>query len=630
MMLQALYEFAERNRLNEQLAFQDHAVRWLIPINQEGEFISDGLIDLSTKEHKKGKVFSCPSTIRSKKAGGVSEFLTDSITSVFGVESDIEKFNKASEKKQETRIKNNKDKHDDFWSQIDEALQHADSPILHTMQKWKDKLGDSQPDFLRWGALKEGDKEKWLVKTPTGEIPLGAGDFFAFEVGGVNSLDDEQLKKYWLTCSLREREERDKDATRGYCLVSGREDLPVMRSHPGISGVPGSLPTGAYMVSFSATKAGDACAFSSFGWKKGENATISTTAAEAYASALNHLISSNKHRIRLGPSIMTFWTKQSDEYANFLTQLMETPSERSVKDFVSRWKAGVDEPLQNQDRFYSLMLSGNAGRVVVRRWIDQPLTEASEHIKQWFDDLSIEYNHPKKSKGDEDDALPYALFRLACTTVRDAKDLPTETSIRLFSAALEGASLPLSWLKLILHRFKCALVKREDKKINPYNPSRFALIKLILIRNHKGDTFMPDVKLSETLDKPYNLGRLMAVLQYIQEKAHSFQLEGAGVIDKYYASASANPATTFPYLIRLSQHHIRKIRQTEKGSANALESKKSEILSLVQSDAPGQPPKFPRTLNLEEQGRFALGFYQQKAYDASQRQSHKNKNNETN
>lgn len=40
-------------------------------------------------------------------------------------------------------------------------------------------------------------------------------------------------------------------------------------------------------------------------------------------------------------------------------------------------------------------------------------------------------------------------------------------------------------------------------------------------------------------------------------------------------------------------------------------------------EAPGEPPKFPRLLDLERQGRFALGFYQQKAYDTDQARKYK-------
>lgn len=392
---------------------------------------------------------------------------------------------------------------------------------------------------------------------------------------------------------------------------------------------------GAYLVSFSSNTCGDVCAFSSFGWKKGENVPISTYAAESYAAALNYLVSQKRHNIRMGPAILCFWTRKHSEYIDMLSLIMNEPTVESVQNFFKRWKAGVNEPLQDQDHFYSLMLTGNAGRLVVRRWLDQPLSEASGHLEQWFQDLSIQEisvssakTSKKKKKGEDnpsDTPLPFSLFRLACTTVRESKDLIAEVPIRLFTAALEGNTLPLSWLKQILHRFHCDLVKRDDPKVFPLNPSRFALIKLILIRNRKGDTFMPEPQLSQTLDKPYNLGRLLAVLEYLQDKAHEFQLEGAGVVEKYYASASAAPVTVFPVLLRLCRHHLKKLQRIDGGAAYAIEHRMEEIMALIRADQSDQPPQFPRTLSLEEQGRFALGFYQQKAYDATQR----TKKNET-
>lgn len=633
MLLQALHEFAERNRLNDGLAFSDHTVRWVIPLTPDGELAADGIIDLADKDNKKGKTFQCPVTIRSKKAGGVAEFMADGITSLFGLEPDPDKANKLTESKLERRNKNNREKQKDFWRQIADAHEATQSSMLAAMLAWKDKhlREDEPPSFIRWGSLKEGDKEKWIVQSPSGEIALGNGDYFTFQVGPNVILDDSQLIDYWIERSRQERSYREEDAERGFCLVTGQHDLPVMRSHPSISRVPGTLSTGAYLVSFSATAAGDVCAFSSFGWSKGQNAHISSQAAESYAAALNHLIVQSNHHIRLGPAIICFWTKQKSEFTDLLSEILEKPTEQSVANFFKRWKAGAESQLSDQDHFYSVALSGNAGRVVVRRWNDQPLSYASERIERWFNDLRIvEIAYPqskaikKKAKPNGDSAaLPYGLYRLACTTVRDAKEILADTPVRLFAAALEGAPLPLSWLKRILHRFKCDLVKKGEPNVFPLNTSRFALIKLILIRNRKGDTFMPDVQLTETNDKPYNLGRLMAVLEYLQDKANEFKLEGAGVVEKYYASASAAPVTVFPILLRLCRHHLKKIERIDGGAAYAVERKMESILSLIQADAPGQPPRFPRTLSLEEQGRFALGFYQQKAHDSAQRQNRK-------
>ena len=43
------------------------------------------------------------------------------------------------------------------------------------------------------------------------------------------------------------------------------------------------------------------------------------------------------------------------------------------------------------------------------------------------------------------------------------------------------------------------------------------------------------------------------------------------------------------------------------------------IIAKFQPAGEGRPPVFPRYLNLQDQGRFALGFYQQQAEDANAR-----------
>lgn len=640
MLLQALHEFSLRKQLCEGLAFKSRNVRWIIPINQNGDFLGDGLIEMERE-----KTFLCPRTIRSKGVGGVAEFLADGITALFGLENEADELEESeeTETEEESTKEDSRDnseiKYEDFWKQIEEAFKETQLPSLQSMIRWKENnvaTAKAVPFFLRWGSKKEGEKEKWWVKTASGEMALGAGDFFTFQVDGDVVLNNEELRNRWINVSNQERAFRDKDTSRGFCLLTGETNLPIMLSHPMIYGVPGASPMGAYLISYSSKKAGSKCSFSSFGWEKGENVSISTYAAESYAAALNELVSNKKYNVVLRPTILCFWTKETPEFTDLLTQLLNEPKEQTVQQFLTRWRLGVHAPLRDQDHFYSLMLTGNAGRVVVRRWIDQPLSDASEHLEQWFNDLriteiKITSNKPEKGKkkGEPEETgtpLPYKVYHLACSMVRDAKELSPEIPVRLFAAALEGTPVPLAWLKPILHRFKCDLVKQGEPGIYPLSASRFALIKLTLIRNRKGDTFMPEVQLSETLDKPYNLGRLMAVLEYVQDKANEFKLEGAGVVEKYYASASAAPVTVFPILLRLCRHHLKKVEKIDGGAAFAVERKMESILALVRSDAPDQPPRFPRVLSLEEQGRFALGFYQQKAYDSAQRQNRKDNN----
>ena len=102
---------------------------------------------------------------------------------------------------------------------------------------------------------------------------------------------------------------------------------------------------------------------------------------------------------------------------------------------------------------------------------------------------------------------------------------------------------------------------------------------------------------TERREVSYLLGRLFAVL----EKA---QLDALGKInatikDRFFSAASATPASVFPRLIRLSQHHIGK---AEYGHVS--DRRISEIMEHINV--------FPSHLNLQDQGLFAIAYYQQK------------------
>jgi CRISPR-associated protein Csd1 len=112
----------------------------------------------------------------------------------------------------------------------------------------------------------------------------------------------------------------------------------------------------------------------------------------------------------------------------------------------------------------------------------------------------------------------------------------------------------------------------------------------------------------------------------LQMRASEYQLEGAGVVERYYGSASSAPNSAFGILWRLHQHHLKKVsRQGDKGkaAAEAIKSRIAGIAALFSQPKPNLPPQFPRAFSLVEQGRFALGFYQQKASDDAARRAAK-------
>lgn len=101
-------------------------------------------------------------------------------------------------------------------------------------------------------------------------------------------------------------------------------------------------------------------------------------------------------------------------------------------------------------------------------------------------------------------------------------------------------------------------------------------------------------------DIAYRCGRIFAVL----EKAQSDSLGGdlnATVKDRYFASASTTPALVFPRLFRLNGHHLAKLDP----GPNIFYQQLIGRLMIAPFD-------FPRQLDLLEQGRFIIGYFQQR------------------
>ena len=100
----------------------------------------------------------------------------------------------------------------------------------------------------------------------------------------------------------------------------------------------------------------------------------------------------------------------------------------------------------------------------------------------------------------------------------------------------------------------------------------------------------------------YLCGTIMAVLAKIQQAA--MPNVGAGVVQRYYAAASATPALVLGRLMRTAQiAHLPKID-------GGLRHWYDKHLENVWNKLDQSPP---RVLTLEEQTLFAMGYYQKVA-----------------
>ncbi len=248
----------------------------------------------------------------------------------------------------------------------------------------------------------------------------------------------------------------------------------------------------------------------------------------------------------------------------------------------------VDDP----NDFYVLVLTGNSARAIIRDYLEAPLPRAKANLSRWFDELRIA--DPLRD-GAGKPRCNFPLWQLTVATALDGDGVAPDTPVRLVTAALTGGPVCESLLVACLRRLRA-------EGAEGFRAPRMGLIKLILLR-----TGVPvsETLSSDELDQAYLYGRLLAVFEQIQYAALGDV--NANVVDKFYGTFSAAPALVFCRLYANSQNHLRKLRGDKPGSFVALDKLLTEVSSLL----PAAPPR--KHLSLQDQGRFALGYYHQRA-----------------
>ena len=623
MLLKHLYDFAvSRNLLDDPAFRRNQPVRWIIHLDRTGRLLGNGPQQTEGPRKNKGHEYDVPKTSRATNSGTVADFLVDDIGAIFRLSGD------PSEERNERAAAKLAAKHEDYWQQISTARQATGDLRFDALLAFHAALGDSAPSFLRPDAKNTG----WLViSSGGGEISLGS-DMFTFAVGTTLFLDDP-IREYWRSVHVKETADAEGAAAIGTCIITGQTNVALARTHtPMVTGLPKPAKgTGAGVVGVESE------AFRSYGFEKSYNAPTSIIASRAYLLALQFLSRNQNHWLPLGPAWLCFWAVESKDATDVFTRLLRKPDPLTVRKFFTSPWAGLEKQPPASDKFIAVTLSAAGPRIVIKDWVQMPLIEAAEHFKNWFNDLTLENASDESSAADtggEDAFAPLAVRRLAgCTApltkkggrfIPDYDKLQPDVVTQLYRAALEGTAPSLSLLKPILNQLHSRLV-RDDTYNLLYDESRFALLKLILNRQPNRSMDIQPSLTANTEDAAYNCGRLLAILAATQAKAHDFKLEGAGVAERYFGTASVSPSSVLPLLIRLNRHHLNKIRKSERfgGHERFIQEQIEGVLVLFKPARPGLPPTVPRTLDLQGQGRFALGFYQQHAAEAAARQANK-------
>jgi CRISPR-associated protein Csd1 len=392
------------------------------------------------------------------------------------------------------------------------------------------------------------------------------------------------------------------------CLITGNLDV-VERLHPSIRGVWDAQTSGANIVSFNLP------AFNSYGREKGSNAPVGKRAAFAYTTALNHLLASTQ-RIQVGDASTVFWAAADSPMESLLSQFFSDPppdnpdqGADAVKQLFEAPLAGSPAIYDDGTCFFVLGLAPNAARVAVRFWNVAPVGTLARHIRDHFEDLKVVRPQYVKSP-----FLSLKALLTAISPLGDLDKLPPNLAGDFMKCILDGTAYPQTLMQAALRRIHAEQAMKDmktGKRKEHVTYARAALIKAWLNRQIR--TFNPTLETEITMSFDdsntnigYRLGSLFAVLEKIQEDVSPGL--NTTIRDSYFGSASSTPAAVLPTLMRRSQNHMTKLRKEKPG----LYVTRDKQIQAIHSAGVDGKIGYPAVLSLPDQGRFVIGYYQQR------------------
>jgi CRISPR-associated protein Csd1 len=400
------------------------------------------------------------------------------------------------------------------------------------------------------------------------------GKWVAFRLEGEHCLVHERPAVQALWQQYLEKKEQE-ECPQGRSLVTN--DMGAIQKQYAQF----KFGSGASLVSFNED------AYESYGKKRGDNAPIHVIDEFKSSAALKYLFRNKKQRLSISNVVTVFWTAQESPVEDFFGQALnphdvDPENDARLAAFLRAAKKGEKPKIPNYDGevpFYILGFSLNKARLALRFCHSCSVDELAQRIGRHFQRLEL------TDRSEKDIEYP-GLWHLLKETARETKDISPLLGGALMRSILEDSDYPFNLYHGVLGRI------RADQRITYL---RAAILKAVLIKNYKRS--VPMSWDNDRKDVSYLLGGLFAVM----EKA---QLDALGKInatirDRFYGAASATPQAVFPRLLRLAQHHI------SKADYGYLSDRR--IAKLMENIN-----EFPAHLKLEEQGLFAIGYYQQR------------------
>ena len=563
MILKALYDYYNRCGNLPAPGMEEKEIGFVIVISKEGKFLR--FEDCRT-DKTIGRVYLVKKHV-SRSSAAVANYLYDNSAYVLGYsdKDDSEKnqlyFNTFVEKVQSIldRMPDNSDIRTlmNFYAQGREAI-HS----------------EVEQDPL-WEDIKKNLSKKYSV--------------FSFRIEGDLRILAEKKEL------MQTNEGTRNDNSRGLCMVTGVQGELVDTTTATM--IQGSQAT-AKLVAFQVNSGYD-----SYGKEKCGNAPISHEAEFAYTTALNTMLRrDSRNKFTVGNRTFVFWASSNDKAAEqaeeslfdllgYSEEKKDNPNakiEQVRKVFTAIYSGSLSTSLE--DRFYILGLAPNSARIAVVYWSETPLRDFVGKILRHFDDMEIiDTRKDRKTYMGIKDIL--SAVTLGGKQSEATPNLPESIIKSIFL----GTPYPYTLLSACIRR-----IRAESGDGNAARITRIAIIKAFLNRQNVNDKRMEIMLDKRNTNQGYLCGRLFAVLDRIQEDANGI----SSIRERYMNAASSTPSSVFATILNLSSHHLENL--SNEGKKVFYEKLKQEIIDKISSDG------FPAHLDLQDQGRFFVGYYHQR------------------
>lgn len=614
MLLKSLYDYydilARDNKSNIPLeGYSSAQISYLIEISEDGEWeinTRKKRIEINTKKGKTSEKFVPVSEIvpeQLKRSGthAPAYFLCDNSKYVFG----ISKEKNTPPKLFKQQFESFKNLHFEILKDVDDEGVKA---VLNFLENWNVEKA-----------------EEILAEKYSGNIEdflQGANFVFRLEDNDEFIHEREKIREAWF-----KYKNNNVKSKIGQCLITGQE-TQIAKLHGNIKNIKGANSTGAAIVSFNIPS------FISYDKEQSYNAPVGIESAFKYTTALNYILRNDSpQKTYLGNITIGYWAKFTElieneqEHYEIIKTGLNPPkqAEGSEKKFKQFWEdlldgkriAEIQDNIKENVQFYILGLSPNNARVSIRFFYHN-LTFGNfiYRLAEHYEDMKL--------KGRKFDSIP--IWKILDEIIpKNSKNKNHNDLLngKVLHSIITGEKYPENFLTTVLTRIKHEQDDKE-KYIYSITPERVAIIKGYLIRKARKDNNeelkeVLTVSLNEdTKNTAYRLGRLFAMLERIQianaKKDNPKKELNSTIKDRFFSSASSSPKTVFPNLLNLAQNHLSQLGKKNKGKGLEIYFQKQlgEIIQGIEAVRSETDMGFPVTMDMQEQGLFVLGYYQQR------------------